>query len=301
MMSQPTTNLFENEVINIHTTTVVRLLSFGADPFTLYMFYVVTAKRQSIAQNKNVNPVKSAKKYCMQGLEWGEDRFLNAKKILLENGFVEDYLDRDEAGTIRGHYIFLHYLSPSYNSYKPLPSEPSAGCDPVMGFRGTNTIDEKTNTIDTNKDTLSNPITLEQKVGQEARTSHSNDAPPEESHSNEEAITHSSKDGMYPCTEDELYKIAFDYSIPFEYVVQKHDAIMEMVESGEFAQKYQQKKTEQNRKMYYTLRGWLRLAIDRGNVQPLSDEGRMILEMQNPEERRRRREVMQKLKERNMV
>jgi len=72
----------------------------------------------------------------------------------------------------------------------------------------------------------------------------------------------SSKNSLTPCTEDELIKVRKDLEINIDYVKNKHGGIMDLIESGEFQERYPKNKT-----VYNTLRQWLRSDLQKGYVK----------------------------------
>jgi hypothetical protein len=118
-----TLNAFEEQVIVVHTATLQRLFILNTDAVALYMFYVMTAKQQSIAQHKYINQIKANRSYCLQGLGWGKDRFHRARNVLLDNNFIEDIRKTDSIGVVKSWYVRIHFLQNTYReqdpSYKP--------------------------------------------------------------------------------------------------------------------------------------------------------------------------------------
>lgn len=102
----------ENNLIITTTTTIERLFALNPDSLLLYLFYCLTAKRQSKAIGTTMK-IRATAQYCMNGLGWGKVRFYDAKKILVENGFIEDLQRKDNKNVVIGHYIVIHYLMQS--------------------------------------------------------------------------------------------------------------------------------------------------------------------------------------------
>ena len=73
------------------------------DLIGLYSFYYYTAKWQKTNQPKCTNT------YCMKGLQYGEDRFMRAKKKLMEIGLIESV--KIGSGKDAGWYVKILYLS----------------------------------------------------------------------------------------------------------------------------------------------------------------------------------------------
>ena len=96
-----------NEVIILTQTTVDRLFEISTDAYVLYSFLYKTAKWQ------NNNKVWATKSYIEKKLKWGNKRVIAAKKQLIENGFIETVVERDESGRISRWKIRLKYLKKS--------------------------------------------------------------------------------------------------------------------------------------------------------------------------------------------
>lgn len=88
--------------------------------------------------------------------------------------------------------------------------------------------------------------------------------------------SHSSKEGLYPCTLDEIHKIASDLNIGIAAVQSKHDYILDMVEGGQFKERW-------GKTIYFTLRNWLRRDRDDGRIAPISWEEKQVLQYETPE------------------
>ncbi len=135
-------NTFEDEVIVLHTTTLIRLFELGSDPVNLYMFYVKNAKIQK------TNSVWASNGFCKVGLKWGKIRLLRAKKALVENEFIEVKVAKDKLGRVSKYYVKLHYLSNNQWSHKP-PGGQNHRVDRTTGWcQDTNALDKKVNALD---------------------------------------------------------------------------------------------------------------------------------------------------------
>ena len=99
-----------NEVIMLTQTTVDRLFEISTDAYVLYSFLYKTAKWQ------NNNKVWATKSYIEKKLKWGNKRVIAAKKQLIENGFIETVVERDEAGRISRWKIRLKYVKKFKNT-----------------------------------------------------------------------------------------------------------------------------------------------------------------------------------------
>lgn len=130
-------NMLDREILNFSAYTLTKLLTLGENALILYIFYSVTAKNQSNKTYVNIVNIYATDTYCMKGLNWGKDRFYSAKKILLENKFIEKVEKRDNQGKIVGHYIKINYLF-KHNSIQST-CHPDGGFTPLVGKQETNT------------------------------------------------------------------------------------------------------------------------------------------------------------------
>lgn len=97
--------------------------------------------------------------------------------------------------------------------------------------------------------------------------------------SKKEKIIKKEKD-FNPLSSQQLADIALNLQISLENVQSKHDGIVEMWESGDFEAKYPKNKT-----LIGTLRNWLRMDIERGNIKRMSSEEADQLKIFNSSER----------------
>ena len=112
-------NQIFKEIVPITKTSLMHLFGLGPDVYTLYSFYV----KNSIIQN-NIS-VYSTDNFCMKGLNWGKIKFRRAKKILVDNGFIENVVRKDKNGKIVKHYILLHYV---ISNNEPISHKPQDSC-----------------------------------------------------------------------------------------------------------------------------------------------------------------------------
>lgn len=97
---------FEQSVMIISVATISILLEEenGSDLIALYMFY----QRQSKLQWTNISFTTSA--FTMKWLGWWKDRYLKAKKILIEKNIIEDIVKKDEKWKIEWWYVKLNFI-----------------------------------------------------------------------------------------------------------------------------------------------------------------------------------------------
>lgn len=98
--------MIEDEIVLLTTRTLHDLFRFkknGADAVSLYCFYYYTAKWQK------TNQIKATDQFCINGLGWGRDKLIRAKKILEHTNLVQKIMKR-ENGKINGWYIKLNYI-----------------------------------------------------------------------------------------------------------------------------------------------------------------------------------------------
>ena len=99
-------NELTREITLTHTPTSFYLLQQNPDAFTLYHFYCYTASWQ---QEELVYATAS---FVMKALHWGEDRYLKAKKVLVESKIVSNEQVKGEDGKITGNYILVRTTTP---------------------------------------------------------------------------------------------------------------------------------------------------------------------------------------------
>lgn len=91
-----------DELIWITVSKYALFMSYGKigiDAKALYEHYQFTCILQK------TNSVWAADKYCRQGLDWGRDRFENAKRLLIDLGLIEINQIRNENGKFSKIYI----------------------------------------------------------------------------------------------------------------------------------------------------------------------------------------------------
>lgn len=91
-----------DELIWITVSKYALFMSYGRvgiDAKALYEHYQFTCILQK------TNSVWAADKYCRQGLDWGRDRFENAKRLLIDLGLIEINQVRNESGKFDKIYI----------------------------------------------------------------------------------------------------------------------------------------------------------------------------------------------------
>lgn len=75
-----------------------------SDSIALYTFYYYTAKWQK------TNRVKATNTYVRKGLKWGSDKLTSTKKILEDLGLVENIVDKDSTGKVKGWYVQVNFI-----------------------------------------------------------------------------------------------------------------------------------------------------------------------------------------------
>jgi len=147
-----TINEFEQEVIVLNTVTILRLFKLSSDATLLYLFYIKNAKTQK------TNTVYSTDNFCVRGLGWGKTKFNKAKRILIDNNFIEPIAKRDESGRIIKHYIKIHYLKNNNNFYPGVSKTTS-------GYQTTNAVNKKLNAINKETEIFTN-VNISSDVGE---------------------------------------------------------------------------------------------------------------------------------------
>ena len=103
-MKLETENTIDQDIIIVTTKTVEKLLSVSPDSLSLYLFYIKNAKIQK------TNSIWNTNTFGMKGLNWGNKRYNDAKKLLVDNGFIEETIRRNDKGQIIGHYLKINYI-----------------------------------------------------------------------------------------------------------------------------------------------------------------------------------------------
>lgn len=276
MVEETVINKLEAQIIVVSATSMFRLLEIDTDAFTLYQFYIVTAKRQAIALGQYTNKIFANDTYCLRGLRWGKDRFYKAKRKLEAEDFIEQIIRRKEDGTIEGHYLLINYLindshpqssNTESGSYKPQSSKPEGG------FQDTNADNKKLNAG--NKKNM--PATNDRPIKN----------PNEQLLSSEE--THSKKG---PLSEVRLWEIAMEKNVPLSAVKETHKRILEDI-TGE--NRYKLKNVN------LALQKWISMGISRGNIREMNEIEKMDLQTDHPDEVARRRKKWRELEEKGIL
>lgn len=103
--------------------------------------------------------------------------------------------------------------------------------------------------------------------------------------------TLTSKNSLISCTPDEIWEIAKLLHISEKDVFRKHESIMDMIKIKEFQKTYRKHKT-----VFYTLKKWLGMDLDKGYLQELDQDSYSILLENNPEKRAAHERFIKKAK-----
>lgn len=106
-----------DQLFILNDATVEHLFKLGTDAFTLYSFYYKTAKWQ------NTNKPWATNEYVMEKLSWGLPRVRATKKLLTENGFIEQDKIADETGKIKRWVIKLKYIQSTSEEKPPVENQ----------------------------------------------------------------------------------------------------------------------------------------------------------------------------------
>lgn len=160
-MQLETTNTIEKDVIIVTTKTVEKLLSESPDSLALYLFYIKNAKIQE------TNSIWNTNTFGMKGLGWGTKRYNDAKKVLVDNGFLEETVRRNNKGQIEKHYLKINYIfgrettkdiikeKEEINHNAPNPQVDTT----TNGFQETNALSNKSINALSNKNEITLPLT----------------------------------------------------------------------------------------------------------------------------------------------
>ena len=90
------------EGIFLERSKIDLLGKYGKDGFMameLYVFYLF----QSLSQESK--SIKITQEEARKGLDWGRDRFVKARKILIESGLIESVKEKDSSGKFTGSFL----------------------------------------------------------------------------------------------------------------------------------------------------------------------------------------------------
>lgn len=284
----------DGELVVITLTTLSRLFELDANAALLYLFYCKTAKMQA-NQIGYTNKIWATRKYCLSGLGWGTKKYYTALKILQDHQFVQiENRDRGDHGHLSRQYIKINYLlktpnstSVSYDTLDKVYQKPPVANDtPNAVNKKRNAVNEKN--IGTSSYSTSLPMT------ETFPTDHRfplppqprfSPPPPKEADSVEKKLRELN---LTPLDENLTYSIADSLNVPISEVKRVEENVIEAILEGN---KYKTKNIN------LTVRKWLRMGIERGNIQKMGEEERMIFELQNPGKRKKRAEIYKKLEE----
>lgn len=250
-MEEEFSNELENEIINIGTRTALKLIELGADALTLYTFYCITSKRQSIALKKRIVTVKATEDYCMQGLNWGTQRFRNAKKELMESKLIEAIVKRNEANQVEGHYVKVKYIPLGASGTETHPLAKSTGGASLPQILLTNILNTDNNTKSSNFDSDSLPIGSSSLPSQDAKNS------------------------ILPLTDLEKWEMATEMNVPLWVVNEASSNFWEYIEDPKNRKKY---KTS-----YKTIKRWIQMGLEKGKYKNNNEVEVLLLQSQHPD------------------
>jgi len=139
-----------NEILSTTSFTIYKFISYknGGDCMLLYFRYLIQSRIQTTANTYSTDS------FMIKAMGWGKDRFANAKKVLIDTGFIEPIIRRAEYWTILSHFIRVKFDIGFVEQSYPEPPLPREWVEPATGKRETNTIEEKINTIEEKENTL---------------------------------------------------------------------------------------------------------------------------------------------------
>jgi hypothetical protein len=254
-MDEAFSNELENEIINIGTRTALKLIELGADPLTLYIFYCITAKRQSIALHKRIVTIKATEDYCMQGLNWGTQRFRATKKILIDSELIEAIVKKNDLNQVIGHYVKIKYIPLGARGTETHPLANSTGGASLPQILLTNIL---------NTDNIKN-------IKKEPSDSGNTESPLVLSI----VRTDSSHSALLPLTDLERWEMATELNVPLWVVKEVDKNFWEYIEEPKNRKKY---KTS-----YKTIRKWIQMGLSKGSYSNNNEVEVMLLQSQHPD------------------
>lgn len=84
------------------------LRELGSEALALYVAYA------GIAQWQNTRTVKATTLFMANRMKWSEDKLRKVKKLLLQNGYIEDITKKDSDNKVKGWYIKINYVVKSH-------------------------------------------------------------------------------------------------------------------------------------------------------------------------------------------
>lgn len=276
-------NSFEDEIINIGTRTALKLLSLGSEPLSLYVFYCITAKRQSIALRKRIVTIRATETYCMAALGWGQLKFRNAKKILLDQELIKNVVKKTDEGKIIGYYIQINYVPIETSGLK------NQSLDKTSRWM-TPRVDESTPNTDIynniNTDKKNNALSPISPIGVSSKPSLITDP-----------IEHkkSSKNSILPLTPIERWELAKTLDIPLHEVVTMEKNFWQWYEQQTPAKKKRYKTS------YRTIENWLDRRLSSGELKNCSETEKLQLEMDHPEKVAEHEAIVKLAREKGLI
>lgn len=123
--------------------------------YSLYSFYYYTAKWQG------TNQPKATTNYVAKAFGWSDQKVQKTKKVLKKIGLIEDIVDKDDKGKVRGHFIKVNFIwdketpineKESTQQIHPL-NNPGGGQSHPWSNLSTNALStNNTNALSTNKE-----------------------------------------------------------------------------------------------------------------------------------------------------
>ena len=93
----------KKELLATTSTSFRKLLDLGTDAMALYMFYLYTSN------NQNNQQCWATLRYVAEGIGWSKDKVAKYNKVLKKEGWIEEIVQRDELGKIKGWYVKVNY------------------------------------------------------------------------------------------------------------------------------------------------------------------------------------------------
>jgi predicted transcriptional regulator len=100
-------------------------------------------------------------------------------------------------------------------------------------------------------------LTNNQQTTNKQLTTNNNDKNDKNEKKHIQSVEKNSKNSTTACTDEELRAISRDMKCDYKSVVLVHESIMDLIQAGEFKHKT----------VYFTLRNWLRMRIEKGTLQ----------------------------------
>lgn len=122
--------------LTVETLQIIAKQTNNANIAALYLMYT------EITTWQNTNRIRATNTFMMKRLNWGKDKFMPAKKALVELGLITPTIKKDNTNKIIEHYVLVNHITNTI-----APAEPEGGKSLLVGKQPTSTINLQESTI----------------------------------------------------------------------------------------------------------------------------------------------------------